>query len=344
MRAKIPAEIQQAMYGFMMSHVLFVGEEIGIFDYMARGGFYTTDELVKVAEVQSSALERLLLGAVAIGLVEKKTEKYALSEHLRPFLLRSSPEYYGETFSHFREDSIHVFQYLKDALRENQPQWKQVFGDQQDYSPFPELYKDTKRIENFLSSMWGMGYAPARELVEKYSLEKYSNLVDIGGGSGSFAIAVLENYSKLNAVVFDLPSVQQFLEKKRDEHKLTERLTFMAGDFFKDELTRADVYALGYILSDWNREDGTTLLKKIYNLLPAGGAVLILEKLFNEDKNGPLETAMMNLTMLLETWGQHYSGSEYITWLQEIGFQNCQVVRSSGEKHMVVGIKPTFHI
>ncbi|MFM6589809.1 MAG: methyltransferase [Microcystis panniformis] len=335
----MPSEIKNSMYGFMMSHVLFVGDETGIFDYLAQGGFYTTEELAEVADVKSSALERLLLGSVAIGLVQKQANTYGMPEHLRPFLQKKSPEYCGESFSHFREISTHIFPYLKEALKEDKPQWKYILGDLQDASPFAELYNNSQRIKNFLASMWGMGYTPAKELVEKYPLDKHQTLVDIGGGSGSFSIAALEKYPTLNAIVFDLPNVRFFLEDKCAEHQLADRLKFVAGDFFKEDLPHGDVYVLGYILSDWNREDGTKLLKKIFDSLPEGGTIFIVEKLFNEDKNGPVETAMMNLSMLLETWGQHYSGSDYIFWLEKVGFQNCQVIRSSGEKHLVVGVK-----
>lgn len=335
----IPAEIQQAMYGFMVSDVLFVGDEIGIFDLIAQKNTSTLEELTQATDVDPSALERLIIAAISVRLIEKEDGLYKIPQHLRPFLQKSASEYCGETFSHFREISIRIFPYLKEALKENKPQWKQIFNNVQDASPFTELYKDPKRVENFLSSMWGMGYAPAKELVQKYPLEQHKILVDVGGGSGSFAIAALENYLALNAIVFDLPIVRLYTKEKGEQHNLSDRLTFMAGDFFKDALPKGDVYVLGYILSDWSKEDGTTLLKKVYNLLPEGGAVLVLEKLFNEDKNGPLETAMMNLAMLLETWGQHYSSFEYISWLQEVGFQNCQVIHSSGEKHMIVGIK-----
>jgi ubiquinone/menaquinone biosynthesis C-methylase UbiE len=336
----IPLEIQQAMYGFMSSHVLFVGDELGIFDLLAQDNWYTSEEIAKNTDVQAFSLERLLLASVAIGIVKKQVDKYQVSEHIKPFLAKTSPNYCGGAFTHFREISTQSFRFLKNAVQENQPQWKHVFGQEGNYSPFTDLYKDPEVVDNFLSSMWGLGYPAAQELVKKYSFNKHSCLVDVGGGSGSFVIAALEQCLTLHAIVFDLPSVQSYLEKKRSQHQLDKRLNFVAGDFFKDDLPIGDLYVLGYILSDWNRQDGTYLLNKIYDSLPNGGTVMILEKLFNEDKNGPIETAMMNLAMLLETRGQHYSESEYISWLQEVGFCNCKVIRSSGEKHLVVGIKP----
>jgi ubiquinone/menaquinone biosynthesis C-methylase UbiE len=336
----VNSEIQQAMYGFISSHVLFVGDEIGIFDYLSQGDWYTVEEVAQTSNVQILPLEKLLLASVSIGLVQKKEEKYRIAPHIRPLLQKKSPHYCGGAFSHFHKVSTQTFRYLKNALIENKPQWQAAFSHEQNYSPFTELYKDPENAENFLASMWGLGYAPAQELVKKYSFNKHNCLVDIGGGSGSFAIAALEQCLTLHAVVFDLPSVQEFFEQKRSHHQLDRRLNFVAGDFFKDDLPIGDLYVLGYILSDWSRQDGTNLLIKIYDSLPSGGTIMILEKLFNEDKNGPIETAMMNLAMLLETRGQHYSGSEYISWLQEVGFCNSEVIRSSGEKHLVVGVKP----
>ncbi|EGJ31392.1 MULTISPECIES: methyltransferase [Moorena] len=335
----IPIEIKRAMYGFMMSQTLFVGDELGIFDYIAQGKAKTISELAKLADVHPDALKRLVLGAVSIGLLEFKDGEYNIPEDLQPFLAKNSYQYCGDAFSHFREVSVRTFINLKEALKENRPQWQPIFNDTQGESPFTELYNDPKRLENFLDSMWGLGYAPAQELVQKYPFNQHNVLVDVGGGSGSFAIAALESSPNLKAIVFDLPKVRQYLENKATQHRVSERIQFISGDFFKNELPKGDLYVLGYILSDWNQQDGNKILNKIYNSLPKGGLLIILEKLFSDDKNGPLETAMMNIAMLLETFGQHYSGYEYIQWLQKIGFHDCQIIRSYGEKHMVIGIK-----
>jgi len=43
---------------------------------------------------------------------------------------------------------------------------------------------------------------------------------------------------------------------------LQHRLTFTAGDFFKDALPHADVIVMGHILHDWNLEEKLVLLNK----------------------------------------------------------------------------------
>jgi hypothetical protein len=336
----LPLEIEQALYGFIQSHILFVGDELGVFDKMANGEAHTLSELGKLTKTREEALERLLLAGAVIGLIEKKENRFQVPEHLHPFLSKRSEKYCGEIFPHFREVSTLVFRHLREAVLEGTPQWKRLSGVPTDSTPFDWIYQDPKRLQDFVSTMWAIGYSPAKELVEQFPLDRYHTLIDLGGCSGSFAVAALQKYDLLKATVFDLSPIKPYLIQKRGEYDLGSRLGFVEGDFFTDVLPEGDVYALGYILSDWTREAGTKLLRKIFKALPKGGAVLILEKLFNENKIGPISTAMMNIAMLLETGGGHYSGAEYVAWLREIGFERCKVFRSSGDKHMVVGEKP----
>ena len=62
----------------------------------------------------------------------------------------------------------------------------------------------------------------------------------------------------------------------------------MAGDFFRDELPEADLFAIGRIIHDWSEDKILKLLASIHQRLPAGGGILISEKLLREDKAGPI--------------------------------------------------------
>ena len=80
----------------------------------------------------------------------------------------------------------------------------------------------------------------------------------------------------------------------------------MAGNFFEDPLPEADLFALGRILHDWSEPKVLDLSKRIFDRLPTGGALLIAEKLLDEDKRGPRWAQMQNLNML--TWPKARSG------------------------------------
>jgi hypothetical protein len=50
---------------------------------------------------------------------------------------------------------------------------------------------------------------------------------------------------------FDLPPVGPLFERYVEEHRLSPRLRFHAGDFLQDALPGADVLVLGRILHNW---------------------------------------------------------------------------------------------
>ena len=84
---------------------------------------------------------------------------------------------------------------------------------------------------------------------------------------------------------------------------------------------------------------GPAVLRKAYQACRPGGRVLIMERLFDDDRRGPLATAVMNLEMHVETQGRHRTAAEYTDLLAEAGFDTAAVRRSSREKHLVTGHK-----
>jgi hypothetical protein len=53
---------------------------------------------------------------------------------------------------------------------------------------------------------------------------------------------------------------------------------FYPGDFLQDALPKADVVVLGRILHNWDLPTKKLLLSKVYDALPAGGALVVYER------------------------------------------------------------------
>ena len=121
---------------------------------------------------------------------------------------------------------------------------------------------------------------------------------------------------------------------------LERRLTFTAGDFFKDALPSADVLIMGHILHDWNIEEKLTLLKKARDALPKGGALIVHEAIIDDDRSKNAFGLLMSLNMLIETpGGFDYSGADCKGWMKKAGFRKTFVEHLAGPDSMVVGIK-----
>jgi len=87
----------------------------------------------------------------------------------------------------------------------------------------------------------------------------------------------------LMGVGFDLPEVAPVFEDYVEHNGLRERLRFAAGDFFVNELPKADVLVIGHILHDWSLDEKKKLISKAHEALPEDGALIVYETIFDDD-------------------------------------------------------------
>ena len=74
----------------------------------------------------------------------------------------------------------------------------------------------------------------------------------IGGGSGIYAIALLQRFPKLRAVLLDRAEVLKVAEEMAVAYGVADRLECRAGDMFREPLPAADAVLLSNILHDWD--------------------------------------------------------------------------------------------
>ena len=82
--------------------------------------------------------------------------------------------------------------------------------------------------------------------------------------------------------------------------------------------------------------------KKVYDSPPSDrdGVIIISEWLLNDEKTGPIPSALMSLTMIVEQpEGRNYSFSEVSTMLTEVGFTNIEKRSLAGPAEIVIGYK-----
>jgi acetylserotonin N-methyltransferase len=145
----------------------------------------------------------------------------------------------------------------------------------------------------------------------------------------------------MRAIVFDLPDALPLAKEIVSQSNVAGRIELVAGDFFADPLPQGDLYALGRILHDWTEEKILKLLARIYDSLPACGAVLIAEKVLLDDKSGPRWAQMQNLNMLVCTEGKERTLGEYEALLRQVGFGEVIGRRTPAPLDAILAIKQT---
>jgi len=121
---------------------------------------------------------------------------------------------------------------------------------------------------------------------------------------------------------------------------MTERITVVAGDFFVDDLPKAEVITMGNILHDWNLEKKKILIKKAYDALPEGGAFIAIENLIDDARRENAFGLLMSLNMLIELGdGFDYTGADFRAWCGEVGFKRFEIIGLAGPASAAVAYK-----
>ena len=195
-------------------------------------------------------------------------------------------------------------------------------------------------MREFLMAMHGYGLISSPHVVAAFDLTRFRRLVDLGGATGHLAIAACQHYPGLRSVVFDLPEAGPLAREIIGASSVAARVEIASGDFFVDPLPEGDLYSVGRILHDWTEPKVLTLLRRIFDRLPSGGALLIAEKLINKDRVGPRWAHMQNLGMLLYTEGKERTLAEYQALLEQVGFADVEGSTTPSPLDAVLAIKP----
>jgi O-methyltransferase/methyltransferase family protein len=330
-----PDRIEQVAFGFMASKVLFSAIEFGLFTELAKTPLDANEIQVRL-KLHPRSVRDFLDALVALGMLDRQGAIYSNSVEADFYLDRAKPTYIGNLFEMWNVRGYGFFGTLSEGLKTGKPQNEIKAGE----DLFEAIYENPDNLRNFLRAMTGHSLPSAMEIAQRFPWAKYRTFADIGTAEGCLAVQVALANPHLVGEGFDLPAVRPFFQEYTATFSLQDRLSFRAGDFFKDSLPRADVLVMGMILHDWSLEQKRTLLNKAYDALPDGGALVVYEHLIDDQRRKNLAGLLISLVMLIETQeGFDYTGADCSGWMREAGFKETYVEQLTGIESMVVGIK-----
>lgn len=181
----------------------------------------------------------------------------------------------------------------------------------------------------------------APHLARVVDLSQARLLLDVGGGTGLYSIALLQRFPQLRAIIFDRPEVLKIATEFATAQGVADRLSCQPGDMFADPLPiGADAILLSNILHDWDEPQCAELVNRCAAALSPRGQLLIHDVFLNDDLAGPLPIALYSAALFTLTEGRAYSGAEYRHWLQGAGLQPQPLQPTLIHCGVLAGIKP----
>ena len=317
-----PRPILDLIEAFRRSKTMFTALSLGVFDLLEQNPA-TPQELADHTRTDRDSLERLLEACGSLGLVTRSEDTFRNTPLASAYLARSSPNSLAGYIKYSDDVLYAMWNHLEDAVREGTHRWKQTWGLTSG-ALFDRFFHTDEAMRTFLMGMHGFGMLSSPAVVRAFDLTRFRSLADLGGATGHLVAAACEAYPEMQGVLFDLPRVVAFARERIAESSAQGRIACVPGDFFQDTLPPADLYALGRILHDWDQEKIHRLLSRIHAALPEGGALLIAEKLMDENRMGPTHVQMQSLNMLVCTEGRERTLSGYRTLLERAGFHTVE--------------------
>jgi hypothetical protein len=331
-----PDNIMQLGLGFWGSKTLLSAVELGLFTELAKGGM-SAEEIRERLGLHPRSARDFLDALVSLRMLERDAAGiYSNTPESDTFLDRAKPSYMGGMLEMANARLYPFWGSLTEGLRTGRPQNEAKSGG----NFFEALYAEPERLEGFLSAMTGLSLGAARAIARQFPWSDYKTFIDIGGAQGGVPVEIALKHEHLTGGSFDVPVAGPVFEKYVAANGLSDRLRFYPGNFFTDELPSADVLIMGHILHDWDMEEKRMLLKKAYNALPQGGALIVFEALIDDERRENAFGLLMSLNMLIETpGGFDYTGADCSGWMREAGFRETRVEHLAGPDSMVVGFK-----
>jgi acetylserotonin N-methyltransferase len=189
--------------------------------------------------------------------------------------------------------------------------------------------------------MHAHSFSIAMRVAPTLGLSDTQRVLDGGGGSGSFSIAMAVHHPSVRCTVLDFPVVCEVAEEHIRAAGVSERVGTAAGNLFVGPWPEGhDRVFFNDIFHDWDDERCAIISHLAFEALPAGGRVMVHEMLLSDTKDGPLAAAAYSMAMVFATRGRQRSARELIELLEAAGFVDVRVGPTTGGYALIEGSKP----
>ncbi len=326
-RISKPEDIHAVANAFRESRILLTAVELDVFSQLSPDE-KTSLQVAHAIGTDPRATDRLMNALCVIGLLEKRDGLFFNTEAAGRYLVRGSDAYLGN-LAH----ANHLWDLwggMTQAVRTGTGRGREPIGD-----------RGEEWLEAFIAAMHHRARTQAPQDVNLIDLHDAEHVLDLGGGSGIYAMTMLRVKRDLRATVFDLPEVVPITRRYIEAAGLEERIDTRAGDYHTDDMGSGyDVIFLSAIIHSNSYEENRQLIKRCAAALRPGGQIVVQDYIMEENRVHPERGALFALNMLVATEaGDTFTEHEVRTWMEEAGLSDCERRDTPTGTAQVVGWK-----
>jgi SAM-dependent methyltransferase len=317
-----PEPIMRLAAGFMAAKHLFAANELGLFEALADEPA-TLDALAARTGLTARTARISVDAMVALGLIERDGEAYRNSALAAAFLTGTGPADMRPFLRFWDRISYPAWIGLADALGKGQV--NEIVG----------MDEETQRIA--AAGIEAVLAGPAAALANTVKVADRQRLLDVGGGTGSWSIAVIRQHPHMTATVVELPKVADIARGRIAEAGLTARIDVVSGDAFDAPLPAGyDACLVANLIHYFSPDENQQLLRRIRGAVEPGARLLLADFWTDPTHTEPLMAALMAGEFAVHVrHGDVYSVAEAQQWLQATGWQLAEHLPLAGPVSLI---------
>lgn len=310
-------EIAKIAWGYRKAAALVAAAELDLFGALADGP-KTAEQLAGTLDVDLRGVTILADALAGMELLDKTDGRYAPAGGIADVLTAAGPATQLALIQH-HGNCMRGWARLAETVRSGRPAEKP-----------PSVRGGGGDLESFIEAMDNVSRPVAAPLVAEIGPPPFTHLLDVGAGPGTWTIAFLQAAPDARATVYDRPDVLPIARRHVAAANLTDRVDFVAGDFYADAAlpVGADLAWVSAIVHQNSRQQNRDLLAKVHAAMAAGGRILIRDVVMDADRVAPPDGAMFAINMLVNTaGGGTFTFAELAEDLQAVGFVEPKLIR-----------------
>jgi cyclopropane fatty-acyl-phospholipid synthase-like methyltransferase len=235
----------------------------------------------------------------------------------------------------YAEDLYPAWGRLADLVRTGQPPMvpQTILGD------------DKEKTRAFVYAMHERANGIGSVLPHLPDLTGRKRLIDIGGGPGTYSVALVKRTPGLSSTVLDVPGVIAVTTELIAASGVADRITLMPGDYLTSPFgTGYNAALLSGMMHRETPDSCRLLLQKAFDALEPGGMVIVSDVFFDDDgkRTPPFAVSFALNMMLTSAEGSAHANTEMAAWMTGIGFRDAEIKKlpPPNPHSLVVGFKP----
>jgi len=328
-------EAQKIAFAPIIFQVARSMRDLGILEllYQNNKTGLSIEEISKKLKLTKYGVKTLIETSLSADIVKIKDDKYYITK-IGYFLFNDKMTKINMNYNHYV--NYQGLYYLDDAIKEKKASGLKVFGDWETIYPalssLPTKAKNSWFDFDHYYSDSAFPYA-----VDILAKKAPKSILDIGGNTGKFSIALAKKTHDTKITIVDLPEQIKLAKENIKKEHLEEKINFIEQNVLDNsiEIPRGyEIIWMSQFLDCFKEEDIIDLLTRVKKSMDKNSKLFIMEPLWDKQRFETSAYCIINtspyFTAMANGYSKMFNSKDLLNYIKKAGLKVTEEINNVG--------------